>query len=130
MIRKVIHVDIYNYTVVVYIADTTAEAIKQVETDYSVTLNDTANTVGRMVVLTGPKQQENVVIMLAKDSTNATVAHECLHSAYYILDYIGQECTEANHEVLAYLMSFLIKEIDKIKLKYASTTTESNKKLK
>lgn len=126
MIRKVINVPIYNHTVIVYIADTALDAAKEVNKDYSVELKDDPSFIGRMVVLTGPKKQEHIVIMLANNSTNATIAHECLHAAYYIMDYIGQECPEDNHEVLAYLMSFLIKEIDKIKSKYGSTATKNN----
>lgn len=131
MIRKFIRIPIYNRNVVIYIGETTAEAIQAVEKDYEITEREYQYTLGRMLVIDNKKKNtEHIVIMLGKDVENATVAHECLHAAYYIIDAIGQTIDEENHEVLAYLMSYLIREVDKIINKYGSTTTKDNEKLK
>lgn len=41
---------------------------------------------------------------------HVTIAHECLHAAHYLLDYIGVETTSDNNETLAYTLSFMQKE--------------------
>ena len=120
MIRKFLRIPIYNRNVIVYIGDTVLSAIIAVEKDYSITLSDAEYSLGRMSVIDHKSNgTEHIVIMLGNESDNSTIAHECLHAAYYILEAIGQDCPQQNHEALAYLMSFLIREIDKIKVKYA-----------
>ena len=130
MIRKVIHVPIYNHVVVVYIGSTLEESIKGIEKDYSVKLEGLEYALGFYEVIENKsKKAEHIVVGLSDSCKNTTIAHECLHVAYFILEEVGQKCPQNNHEALAYLMSFLIEEIDKIKLKYGSTTTKNNEKL-
>ena len=41
-----------------------------------------------------------------------TIAHECIHTALYIMEYIGQEVSSGD-ETLPYLTEYLIKEVKK-----------------
>ena len=100
MIRKTIHVPIYNRMVVVYIGDSILDTTKAVEKDYSVNMEVCEFTTGYMEVITHKaKKKEHILIVINKDSENRTVAHECLHAAYYILEDVGQDCPQNNHEV-------------------------------
>lgn len=40
-----------------------------------------------------------------------TVVHECLHMAWFVLDYVGVEIDQDNHEALAYLQEHLVKQL-------------------
>lgn len=44
---------------------------------------------------------------------NFTIAHECIHAAYFILDDMGIRVKASNHEALTYLVSYLHRECAK-----------------
>lgn len=56
----------------------------------------------------------HVVWINADDHHNIaeTIAHEAVHVAYYILSDIGQEHDTDNHEILAYLVGYLVAQFD------------------
>ena len=64
------------------------------------------------------------------DATLFDIAHECIHAAYTLLDEAGVQISASNNEPLAYLVSFLMEEVDKQLKKYGSTEAKSNEKLK
>lgn len=62
-------------------------------------------------LLDGVAGRANSVYFIAinkDDATPAIVAHEALHCAWMMLEAVGVECTEQNHEALAYLVGWLV----------------------
>lgn len=51
------------------------------------------------------------LMYLPKETPPQTIAHECLHSAWNILEHMGIEVDFGNHEVLAYTMQSLMKQV-------------------
>lgn len=42
----------------------------------------------------------------------STVSHECVHCSWHILDDVGVHLTADNHEALAYLVGYLVDEVN------------------
>lgn len=128
--RKVIHIPIYTDIVVFYIEDTIKEAVSKMDKDYQLEDRSDYNMLGLTSVITSSKlEREHIAICIEYTSKASTYCHECLHVAYYILDSKGITCPKSNHEPLAYLMSYLIDEVEKY-MKHGTTSTKSNKELK
>lgn len=51
-------------------------------------------------------------LFLEKGHTISTLAHECLHLGYAILDHRGVEVCPRNHEALAYLVGWLTEHVN------------------
>jgi len=49
------------------------------------------------------------------DNNPATLAHECLHASYHLLDNAGIKHSRKNHEVLAYCLSDMMNKFRKVK---------------
>lgn len=59
------------------------------------------------------------LMYLPEKADQHTVAHECLHMAWYILCHHGIDVYSDNHEALAYLMAYLMR------MYYENTKEES-----
>lgn len=46
-----------------------------------------------------------------KTKENSMIAHEVIHATYFILEECGIRHDESNHEVFAYLVGYLVKNI-------------------
>jgi len=51
---------------------------------------------------------------LERGSLNSTIVHEATHLSWYILDGLGMKIDSDNHEVQAYLMEDLCREITRV----------------
>lgn len=61
--------------------------------------------------------------------TPDTIAHECLHLSWRILQAVGSKATANNHEHLAYLLGFMVEQVTKYTDAYkASVKTKSKNK--
>lgn len=55
-----------------------------------------------------------VMCLPLRNLPESTLAHECIHAAWDILDYAGVQVEKRNHEQLAYLVGFLVGEVSVI----------------
>ena len=64
------------------------------------------------------KNRKCVLIRFAskKSMTMEVVAHEALHTTLFILDYIGSEITVDNSEPAAYLLQWVVRCCEEVKL--------------
>ena len=49
--------------------------------------------------------RSKLILMGVFNKEPATLAHECVHAAYFVLDHAGIKHDVDNHEVLAYMVS-------------------------
>lgn len=61
------------------------------------------------------KKPFTYVIVLSKNASPGTIAHEALHAANYCLQDAGVEVTTQNDEAQAYLLGWVVKQIYKAK---------------
>ena len=53
----------------------------------------------------------DMCIVLYPESTEEHIYHESLHASYDILNHLGIDVSPENHEVLAFLMGYIAKEV-------------------
>lgn len=58
----------------------------------------------------------NWCILLSEKITPGVIAHECLHVVNYILGDSGVEVSVTNDEAQAYLLTWLVNKVHKIKI--------------
>jgi hypothetical protein len=51
-------------------------------------------------------------IFINPDTSNDTIAHECFHMVFQIMDYIGSSLSEESNEIYAYHLGHIVKEVD------------------
>jgi hypothetical protein len=67
---------------------------------------DIVNDAGMTVL----KDGDVYVFIFSHEGDEATVAHECLHAANYIIDLCGMQADACNDELQAYLMGWLVEQ--------------------
>jgi hypothetical protein len=132
IIKKVITIPIYNRKLYLYLGPTVSELLKQVEEDYGIEYTGHNDF---LVAFTDSLRHKvkgvtHEIMGIPFDALQSDIAHECIHTAYRLLDEAGVETSASNNEPLAYLVSFLMEEVDKQLKKYGSTEAKSNEKLK
>ena len=55
-----------------------------------------------------------IEIVLLKETSANTIAHECVHAAENMLDHAGVKHSPDNHEALAYLVGYLAEICDNV----------------
>lgn len=71
------------------------------------------NASGYVTRIEHPSLGTRILIWTNPKTDVSVFAHECLHAAYFTLGYVGVIVTAKNHEVLAYLMTELMREVPK-----------------
>ena len=66
---------------------------------------------GKVSNLAHESGDEMFIMYLPKKASLLTIVHECLHLAYYALDYAGVKHDSYNHEALTYLQTHLIEQV-------------------
>lgn len=117
--KLIIPIDIYNIDVEVFISEDlekTAENIDKENNDKNYKLAD--NISGFMEGFSSICYQyknglitKRFIILIEEDVSDETVIHECLHTAWHVLEAKGIDLSHDNHESLAYLQGFLYKKI-------------------
>ena len=57
------------------------------------------------------KGENKFIIVITNETNVATIAHECVHLTWYILESVGVKVNLENHEAQAYLLEYIIFEI-------------------
>ena len=60
------------------------------------------------------KGENKFIIVITNETNVATIAHECVHLTWYILESVGVKVNLENHESQAYLLEYIIFEIIKL----------------
>jgi len=130
MVKKyTFYVPIYSRRVYVYIGDDYKDINKKVNKDYKIEESgDKANYLEASVVEMTHKGEGLVdnLFLLPSNVEQHTVAHECVHMAWDILDLVGVRVEADNNEALAYLVGYLMKEVNIIITKHNGQTTVKN----
>lgn len=104
--KRTIKVPIYDYRVIIIVADTWEEAKEACPS---------LDCEGRACVI----EQENATsTIVIPPNQSATVVHECVHLKNCIWNYIGQVPMANNDEVDAYLVEYLFTEVSKVVAKH------------
>lgn len=112
-LRKSIKVPLYVGYFNIVITDSVSEYKKVFTDDYLV------DTVYGHSIMTRTHKSENLVWAMvlnfkANDPiTHGVIAHEALHIAAFILDYVGQNFDHHNHECFTYLIHWITDEVYK-----------------
>lgn len=128
-----LHVDLYRFSAILILKETSEECEKELLDLWSLNIPkdpyrvpiDNIDFWGRFSVLDTehPEYGEMCALMIVtgkpegwsqrkwKDELQVTIAHECIHMAYHILDSVGVVIEPNNHEALTYLVSFLQREV-------------------
>jgi hypothetical protein len=56
---------------------------------------------------------DGIYMYIPEEYDEFIIAHECIHAGWYILENVGVDLDVDNHEALAYLVMYLMKEIKK-----------------
>jgi len=121
-------VDLFSTDVEVYITDEIHTTCEKIDKENNDVRNKTADMVsGFEDALSlyvnqykGGMIYKRYIILLDPEACDNEIIHECLHTAWYILDHKQIECDARNHEVLAYLQGFLYERVKSKLLKYQS----------
>ena len=103
--KKTIKVPIYDYRVIIVVADTLKEAYKiYPDIDYE----------GKACVA----EYTNYSIIAIPPNQPEIIAHECVHLKNCIWKYIGYKLEANNDEVDAYLVEYLFDQVSKVVAKH------------
>lgn len=106
--KKKIKVPIYDqFTLTMFISDNLVEDVE------AITKSKFEYGFGGMFFY--KKNSCDLLIGIEKDSlSNSLIAHECFHATRYILEYVGITLEESSEEAFAYLLGYLVEEVDKL----------------
>lgn len=131
------NIPIFNRYLNVYIGTTMEEAVNRIEKDYDISVNIPPTTDGLSTYVENHKLKKihYIVALETNTVTSRHVAHEALHTAFDMLDYVDVKVNVDNQESLAYLMDFIIGLVEESLKKFKNTKkngskSKGNKKLK
>lgn len=58
-----------------------------------------------------PDGQSHFIAYIPDSATESMIAHEAVHLAMFILDWVGVKVDAENHEALAYLVEHIVRNI-------------------
>ena len=124
-----VQIQIYGNTLHVYVGENIEDIVKYVENKYKIEFEEGTDTMDALTanLVNKKKKRTDHVMLLPKNTNGSILAHECVHSAYSILDYHFVKITPDNDEALAYLVGYLYREIINILDKHGKTKSKSNK---
>lgn len=105
-----IKIPIYNQTVRYIVSDDFINIYQQHNMSYT---EDDNECLGINLYMKGIN---TIIIKESHKNDWAIIAHECLHAVNRVLEHVGVEVDTKNDEAQAYLLSFLIKKIQKVAL--------------
>ena len=119
---------IYRQIVKVYTGEVYKDITTKIEKDYELEpFEYDFQTASSLVVTNKEDKLIHFILILPKEVSYSTLAHECLHCAWDILEHVNVEVTNSNHEALAYLVGHLMDHAIEIIDKYnGNTKTKSN----
>ena len=119
---------IYRQIVKVYTGEVYKDITTKIEKDYELEpFEYDFQTASSLVVTNKEDKLIHFILILPKEVPYSTLAHECLHCAWDILEHVNVEVTNSNHEALAYLVDHLMDHAIEIIDKYnGNTKTKSN----
>ena len=119
---------IYRQIVKVYTGEAYKDITTKIEKDYELEpFEYDFQTASSLVVTNKEDKLIHFILILPKEVSYSTLAHECLHCAWDILEHVNVEVTNSNHEALAYLVGHLMDHAIEIIDKYnGNTKTKSN----
>lgn len=119
---------IYRQIVKVYTGEVYKDITTKIEKDYELEPFEYDFQTASSLVVTNKKDKLiHFILILPKEVSYSTLAHECLHCAWDILEHVNVEVTNSNHEALAYLVGHLMGHAIEIIDKYnGNTKTKSN----
>ena len=130
-------IPIFDRALNVYIGTSIQEAAARIEKDYEISMEVHATTDGFSTYITNEKLKSihYVIALETSTVTSRHIAHEALHSAFDMLDYIDVKVDVDNQEALAYLMDYIIGLIEESLKKFKNTKrngskSKNNKKLR
>lgn len=107
--KKTIKVPIYNYKVVIIVADTRGE------------VHELYPSIGNKVASCVLNYSDHSIIVVPPHQPDS-IAHECVHLKNSIWDYIGYTPVANNDEVDAYLVDYLFTQVSKVVAKHNLAT--------
>ena len=119
---------IYRQIVKIYTGESYKDITTKIEKDYGLEpFEYDFQTASSLVVTHKEDNLIHFILILPKDVSYSTLAHECLHCAWDILGHVDVEVTKDNHEALAYLVGHIMDHAIEIIDKYnGNTKTKSN----
>lgn len=119
---------IYRQIVKVYTGEVYKDITTKIEKDYELEpFEYDFQTASSLVATNKEDKLIHFILILPKEVPYSTIAHECLHCAWDILEHVNVEVTNSNHEALAYLVGHLMDHAIEIIDKYnGNTKTKSN----
>ena len=131
MIKKYhFYVPIYSRKVYVYIGEDYKKINDKINKDYSLTdIDNRADYLEASTIIMSHKEDGLIdnIFLLPSSVEPYTIAHECVHMAWSILDLVGVKVEADNNEALAYLVGHLMDHAIEIIDKYnGNTKTKSN----
>nr|DAG89229.1 MAG TPA: hypothetical protein [Crassvirales sp.] len=106
--KKTIKVPIYNYKVVIIVADTWKEA------------HELYPSIGERTTACVFENSDNSIIVVPPQPD--LIVHECVHLKNCIWNYIGYKPVADNDEVDAYLVDYLFTQVSKVAAKHDLAT--------
>lgn len=108
MIKKKIKIPLYNqFVITVIIGDNITQEI--------VNITKTPTDVEFKGVFCYRENGTDLIMGFEKNLINqGTIAHECLHATFYILDYVGMSLDAGSEEAYTYLLGYLVGEVNKL----------------
>lgn len=99
----------FDYYLHVCIGLTYNDSIKFSEQQFDMYLGDHYD--GEACVLT--REDNRVIVVLPKDAPIQDIYHESLHATWYVCNNIGIGLTCENHEIQAYMQTYIVDNIIK-----------------
>jgi hypothetical protein len=121
-------IDVFHTDVEVFITDDIHATCEKLDIDNNDKRNKIAETItGFEDALSiyvnkfkGGMVYKRFIVLLSPDATDVEVVHECLHTAWHILNHKGIYVEVDNHEALSYLQGYLFGKIQTKLLSYQS----------
>ncbi len=115
MKQKKIKIPLYGGNIYVYIGEREefAELLyKKVGVDFSSDVHSGCD--GLCFELTNPEGGSFIGMWFPQDAPNGVIVHECLHATWYVNRYFGVNVDADNNEPQAYLLQYLVEQMEKL----------------
>ena len=118
-IKMIIPIEVFSVDVEVVITDDVSDAIEKLDKENKDKNNIYADTIsGFDAAFSFYCNQykdgmiyKRVGMIISEDADDEMVIHECLHTAWHVLEHKCIDVSRNNHEMLAYLQGFLYNKV-------------------
>ena len=105
-------IPIYEQKMIVSIAATCKEAVEVINKTHNVEIDVKGARAYTVRIDHDVQEKYYFAMILTTKVTGDTLAHECVHMANNILEFVGVKTTYKKDEALAYLVSYLFEQIE------------------